>query len=331
MQRSMRCIVLVLVTVFVWPAVSGCLGSGGGASVTIRDYRQSMRNFVRSLGSYARSQDSDFIVIPQNGHELMTANGEEDGTPAASYMAAIDGVGREDLFYGYDNDDTATPADERDYMIGFMNVAEQNGVEVLVTDYCSTQAFADDSYARSAARNYISFAADQRELDGVPAYPADPYNVNSDNINSLTAAQNFLFLINPDSFGGKQNFLAVVAATNYDAVIIDLFYDGTELTPAEVASLKTKDNGGSRLVIAYLSIGEAEDYRYYWQADWTASPPSWLAGENPDWPGNYKVRYWNAAWQDIIFGGNGTYTKKIIDSGFDGVYLDIIDAFEYFE
>ena len=28
--------------------------------------------------------------------------------------------------------------------------------------------------------------------------------------------------------------------------------------------LKIKDNGGKRIVIAYLSIGEAEDYRYYW-------------------------------------------------------------------
>jgi len=327
----MRYVVLVLIILVVWPTVSGCLGGGDGAAVAGRDYRQSMRNFVRGLSSYGRNLDPDFIVIPQNGHELLTSNGAEDGAPAAYYIAAIDGVGREDLFYGYDNDDVATPSDERDYMLGFMNAAEQNGVEVLVTDYCSSQAFVDDSFTQSAGRNYISFAADQRELNSIPTYPADPYNVNSDNVTSLTAAKNFLYLINPDAFGGKQNFLDAVATTNYDVLIIDLFYGGGELLPVDVASLRTKDNGGSRLVIAYMSIGEAEDYRYYWQAEWAASPPSWLAGENPDWPGNYKVRYWNAAWQDIIFGGNGTYTKKIIDAGFDGVYLDIIDAFEYFE
>jgi cysteinyl-tRNA synthetase len=60
-------------------------------------------------------------------------------------------------------------------------------------------------------------------------------------------------------------------------------------------------------------------------------PPSWLAEENSSWSGNYKVRYWIKEWQDIIFGNDGSYTKKILDADFSGVYLDIIDAFEYFE
>ena len=67
------------------------------------------------------------------------------------------------------------------------------------------------------------------------------------------------------------------------------------------------------------------------KTEWKSSPPSWLAGENPDWPGNYKVRYWNTDWQKIIFGEGDSYLGLILDAGFDGVYLDIIDAFEYFE
>ena len=85
------------------------------------------------------------------------------------------------------------------------------------------------------------------------------------------------------------------------------------------------------MVVAYMSIGEAEDYRYYWQSTWKNDKPIWLAKENPNWPGNYKVRYWEEEWQSIIYGNNDSYLKKIIDAGFDGVYLDIIDAFEYFE
>ena len=84
-----------------------------------------------------------------------------------------------------------------------------------------------------------------------------------------------------------------------------------------------------RLVIAYMSIGEAEDYRYYWEPAWSVNPPSWLETEN--WEGNYKVRYWDSDWQKIIFGNEDSYLKKVLDAGFDGVYLDIIDAFEYFE
>jgi len=56
-----------------------------------------------------------------------------------------------------------------------------------------------------------------------------------------------------------------------------------------------------------------------------------LEEENPNWEGNYKVRYWEPEWQDIIYGNDSSYLKKILDAGFDGVYLDIIDAFEYFE
>jgi cysteinyl-tRNA synthetase len=80
-----------------------------------------------------------------------------------------------------------------------------------------------------------------------------------------------------------------------------------------------------------LSIGEAEDYRYYWQTDWRTGNPSWIAEENPDWEGNYKVKYWEPEWQDIIYGNNNSYLIRILGAGFDGVYLDIIDAFEYFE
>ena len=69
----------------------------------------------------------------------------------------------------------------------------------------------------------------------------------------------------------------------------------------------------------------------YWDSGWEITPPAWLAEENPYWPSNYKVRYWQQGWQDIIFGNDSSYLKKILDAGFDGVYLDIIDAFEYFE
>lgn len=95
--------------------------------------------------------------------------------------------------------------------------------------------------------------------------------------------------------------------------------------------LKLKNNGGKRLIISYMSIGEAEDYRYYWSDTWKVGNPYWIEAENPDWEGNYKVKYWESEWQNIIYGNNDSYLKKIIDSNFDGAYLDIIDAFEYFE
>ncbi|MFH1826745.1 MAG: endo alpha-1,4 polygalactosaminidase [bacterium] len=315
-------------------ALFGCSQAGTTPSTTTTtiEYRQAMRDFVQEISSYGKGLDADFIVIPQNGHQLLTTDGEGAGSAATDYLEAIDGVGREDLLYGYDTDDVATPDSEKESMIAFMDVAEANSVEVLVTDYCSTQANMADSYSENAAKNYISFAADERALNNIPSYPSAPNNASADNITTLAAAKNFLYLLDSGSYATKAAFLSAVENTNYDLLITDLYYAGVEeLSAAEVAGLKIKANGGTRLVIAYMSIGEAEEYRYYWQSGWSTSAPDWLEAENPDWPGNYKVRYWDSDWQDLIYGNSSSYLKKIIDAGFDGVYLDIIDAFEYFE
>jgi cysteinyl-tRNA synthetase len=50
-----------------------------------------------------------------------------------------------------------------------------------------------------------------------------------------------------------------------------------------------------------------------------------LGEENPNWEGNYKVRYWQSEWKAIIF----DYLDKILELGFDGVMLDIINAYFY--
>lgn len=115
----------------------------------------------------------------------------------------------------------------------------------------------------------------------------------------------------------------------FDLLVIDYSRDGSDsqrFTREEINKLKGNSKN-QRLILAYLSIGEAETYRYYWEKGWESKRPGWLDRENPDWPGNYKVRYWDSEWQRIIFG----YLDKIIAAGFDGVYLDIIDAYEYFE
>jgi cysteinyl-tRNA synthetase len=297
-----------------------------------RDFRQDMREFVKNLSAYAKASVTDFLIIPQNGGELLTQDGEENGLPSEDYIAALDGVGREDLYYGYEDDNIPTPASESAYMEAFLNIAETYGVEALVTDYCWTQAYVDHSYSRSALNGYISFAADFRELHHIPEYPTPPYKTNADDVSSLNDAKNFLYIINTALYTDKISFINALQATNYDLLIIDLFFDGNFfLTSGDIEALKVKNNGGKRLVISYMSIGEAEDYRYYWKDEWNKNPPDWLGDENPDWPGNYKVHYWVDEWQRIIFGNTDSYLDKIIATGFDGAYLDIIDAFEYWE
>ncbi|MFL5386577.1 MAG: MJ1477/TM1410 family putative glycoside hydrolase [Longimicrobiaceae bacterium] len=124
-----------------------------------------------------------------------------------------------------------------------------------------------------------------------------------------------------------------IAASGFDLVVIDYSQSGdqeTAFTPAQVATMKRKRDGTARIVLAYLSIGEAEDYRYYWQPSWVRQPPAWLGRENPESKGNYQVRFWEPGWQGIIFGRPDSYLDRILRAGFDGVYLDLIDAYEPF-
>jgi cysteinyl-tRNA synthetase, unknown class len=107
-------------------------------------------------------------------------------------------------------------------------------------------------------------------------------------------------------------------------LILDYSQDGTEARRYQPKDIDALHSNGQQ-VISYLSIGEAEDYRYYFQDSWNSNPPSWLGKLNTDWPGNFKVKYWEAEWQQQIIG----YLDKIIASGFDGIYLDIVDGFDY--
>lgn len=58
-----------------------------------------------------------------------------------------------------------------------------------------------------------------------------------------------------------------------DLLVTDYSLDGSDakaLSAAAVGALKERSAGGRRLVVAYLSIGEAESYRFYWQSAWGA-------------------------------------------------------------
>jgi cysteinyl-tRNA synthetase, unknown class len=295
------------------------------------DFRKEMRDFVGGISNYSKGINPEFIIIPQNGQELITDTGESDGTIQTDYLNSIDATGREDLFYGYNSDDQPTPEEDKQHMLGLCLLCEQNSVEVLTTDYCYTHSKMDNSYLLNSQNGFISFAADQRNLNDIPSYPAKPYNENTNDITEISQARNFLYLINPEKFNTKQDFISAVSATNYDLVVMDLYHNETTFTSSEIAQLKTKHNGGRRLVICYMSIGEAEDYRDYWQSGWKVGSPAFLQREDPDWSGNYYVRYWDPDWKDIIYGNDDSYLGKILKAGFNGVYLDKIDSFEFFE
>lgn len=310
--------------------LTACSRDEGFSHEPDQDYRQEMRNFVIGLSKYAKQEKANFLILPQNGIELVSQNEEPTGPPAEDYLNAIDGNGQEDLFFGYDGDDKATDQAETNRLVKYLNISKQAGNTILVSDYCPTAKNISDSYTWNQERGFLSFAATERELNIIPKVPVQ--HENKLNSQKLSEAKNFLYLIKPSGFASKQSFIQAVTATNYDVLIMDLYFsDGQAFTGQELSQLRKKANGGSRLLISYMSIGEAEDYRPYWNASWQQNRPSWIVADNPDWRDNFKVMYWDKEWQSIIYGNDQSYLKKILDAGFDGAYLDIIDAFNYFE
>lgn len=134
-----------------------------------------------------------------------------------------------------------------------------------------------------------------------------------------------LRLIDPDE----------VSASPFDLVVVDHAISANrrfvrEFTREEVQRMKMRADGSRRLALAYLSIGEAERYRFYWQQEWyeEGRAPSWLATANDRWDGNWRARFWEPGWQAHIFAGSGdTYLARIKAQGFDGIYLDRADVY----
>ena len=327
-------IFIKITALFLTVLIAGC-GSSGEDEIESSNsyYKKEMRSFVQKISAYAKGIDPDFVVIPQNGVALVSVSGDGSGLADMEYLNAIDGIGQEELYYGYDADNVLTPSARTQNISHFLDLAKNNAnIKILVTDYCYTHTKMDDSYAKNRTAGYISFAADHRELDNIPAYPTAIQSENNNTITSLKNVKNFLYMIQPDNlYTTKQEFVDAVKNTNYDAIVMDFFFKGEAYSPEQITQLRHKANGGQRLLIAYMSIGEAEDYRYYWQQDWSVGNPTFIAGKDANWDGNYYVKYWDSQWQNIIYGTDSSYVKKIIDAGFNGVYLDIIDAFEYYE
>ena len=143
----------------------------------------------------------------------------------------------------------------------------------------------------------------------------------------------FAYILQADSFAKtKPAVVAKLKESGRDWIVLDANFAGD--TPWKQTDLDTIRIGkAGRKVVAYLSIGEAEDYRPYWQSEWvsngkrTAAAPVWLGIENLDWKGNYQVKYWNADWQKLMLEA----IDETMARGFDGVYLDIVDGFQTYE
>jgi cysteinyl-tRNA synthetase len=147
-----------------------------------------------------------------------------------------------------------------------------------------------------------------------------------------------------------------LAASAYDMLVLeptrtdwssdDRFFD-TRSMMSRLKASPGRDGVHRKVVLAYVNIAEAEDWRWYWawSQDWNcrgAPPTDWpeyiLACDPDGWEGNYPVAYWDRNWKDVLIYGSGSAAgpgrdyrsvmDEVILDGFDGIYLDWVEAFE---
>lgn len=128
---------------------------------------------------------------------------------------------------------------------------------------------------------------------------------------SLRSVSDWFILLNYD---GAARPVAREEILTYDLAILD------PDTHPDLEPLK-----GHVTLIAYVSLGEAETYRFYWE---TVKDRPWVLEENPNWGGNHYVDIRSPEWQDLLV---REVVPRIKAQGFDGLFLDTVDTAAFLE
>jgi cysteinyl-tRNA synthetase len=120
-----------------------------------------------------------------------------------------------------------------------------------------------------------------------------------------------------------------IVSSDHDLVVLDFVPSEQQNADFPMGAVvdRLHDADHDKLVLAYIDIGQAEEYRTYWEPDWRIGDPDWIVANDPDgWEGNYPVAYWRPEWHDVWLGDDGLISQ-IVDARFDGVYLDWVEAY----
>lgn len=250
----------------------------------IPNYRDFMRTMVEDLSIYAHGRNPKFVVVTQLGFDLTSWSRREFdldeikrgsakvspdaivpvGAPMRRYLQRVDGV----ILGGQFCAPLRVPRADVAAMM-------KQGLKILSVDHCGDAGSATLAL-QAAVRMGVVAHIDLDQTDVFDRIPSRrPAPENSGNVETMADACNMVMMLDGKGYGSRDEWIAALSATNYDVLITDAFYRGNRpLSKDAVHSLKFKQMGARRLVLARLSLGYAEDERYYWQRDWKIGEPS---------------------------------------------------------
>ncbi len=207
------------------------------------------------------------------------------------------------------------------------------GKPVFAAEYTDT-GITLDQFCPQAAEMNISAILKNRDLDAWrEACPPLLLSTETDFNESISAASpslsdvnQWLYLIDVNV---EAETITQIADSTYDMVVLDFIPSEENNTDYPMADVVDQLHNAShpKLVIAYIDIGQAENFRTYWQPSWGIGDPEWIVTGDPDgWEGNFPVAYWYEEYRDVWL-SEGGYLQAILDAGFDGVYLDWVEAY----
>jgi endo-alpha-1,4-polygalactosaminidase (GH114 family) len=311
----------------------------------IPNHRQFMRDIVIALSEYAKKRNPKCVILARNAPGLIVKEMREwkwetlrdpdntDKYPKVGainrpYLKALDGILVDGFTFGVPDYGKPTDADTAAAVKAAVAAIKDDGKPLLTIDYCSTKTAVAEAEAK--ARKAHALAYIDRDGDKLLGrIPTElPMHENPSAITDILKARNYLPLLRSDVYGSRIDWVDALAATNYDVLMIDTFWRQMEsITFSQMKRLKYKRIGTDRLVFGVLPLAIARDTRFYWKPDWKLGAPSFLVAQNPADPAETIVNYWDTKWKELI----GQYIQGIVDLGVDGILLDQLDAYLYFE
>ena len=305
-----------------------------------RDFADEMRKMVISLSRWAKNQRSDFSVIAMNGLDLTTFIEpglfvtKSDAKPARNFIRALDGMLIEAPNYGRDGYNKETGEGEVKYDQQYLERLSDTGMRFFMLDYTDKLENIRKSRAKTSKMDPLYYAAPppDMQLAALAKVPSTPFNENPFVIDTLQKARNYAMVVDSAPYGNKDAYVDALANTNYDILVLDAFHRGTTpLSFDDMRKLRYKKIGTPRLLLAYIDVGTAQTYRYYWRSDWRAGSPDFIssASNTGRWGQENHVYYWEPQWQNIIFGNANSYVAGLMQMGFDGIVMDGIDDYRW--
>ncbi|BBF94060.1 hypothetical protein BLTE_27450 [Blastochloris tepida] len=135
------------------------------------DAAGAMKTLVEALSAYAKSLDADFQIWVNGAEELLTDE---------TYLDAIDGMLKENLFYDFDGSSQIS-AEDTEYMLEYLHLATAAGKPVIDIEYVAGNAGKiADVYAKAAAAGVGIYVA-ELDLAGID-YADNRFSSSNDDV-----------------------------------------------------------------------------------------------------------------------------------------------------